>query len=97
MARSKSKVKRAKTRPKAKTAKKAKATGRRRKPAAKTTGDMPADLERRLLALAVRMEKTLDAVLLQALCEFADAWEDHFRTVKALQEDDRVQLAVKVE
>ncbi|MDX2221618.1 MAG: hypothetical protein SFV21_02650 [Rhodospirillaceae bacterium] len=55
---------------------------------------VPADLESRLLALALQMEKTFDAVLLQALAEFADAWEDHFRTVAALaDDDDRVQLS----
>lgn len=70
----------------------------RAKPAVRrgcTGAGMPADLERRLMALAVQMEKTLDAVLLQALCEFADAWEDHFQTVEALQDDDRVQVAVR--
>jgi hypothetical protein len=59
---------------------------------------VPADLESRLLALALQMEKTFDAVLVQALSEFADAWEDHFRTVAALADDgDRVQLSNRPE
>lgn len=59
---------------------------------------VPADLESRLLALALQMETTFDAVLLQALSEFADAWEDHFRTVAALADDgDRVQLSNRPE
>lgn len=77
---------------------KAKGRGKTRpvaKAKSRASADMPADLERRLMALAVQMEKTLDAVLLQALCEFADAWEDHFQTVRALQDDDRVQVAVR--
>ena len=58
---------------------------------------LPKDLEKRLWSLAKQMEKTMGALMLQALCEFADAWEEHYRTVKALQDDDRVQLAVKPE
>lgn len=55
----------------------------------------PQDLERRLKALAVKMEKSVDAVMLQALCEFADAWEDHFRTAEALSDDDRVRVVIR--
>lgn len=54
-------------------------------------------LERRLMALAKQMDKTLAAVMIQALSEFADAWEDHFQTIKGLQDDDRVQLSVERE
>lgn len=59
---------------------------------------LPKDLEKRLMALAAQMDKTMDALLLQALCEFADAWEDHFRTVTVLaEEEERVQIVVKPE
>jgi len=55
-------------------------------------------LEDRLIDLAMRMAKPLDQVLAQALSEFADTWEDHMRTVNALnQSDDRVQLVVPSE
>ncbi|MBM3512319.1 MAG: hypothetical protein FJX59_01240 [Alphaproteobacteria bacterium] len=77
---------------------------RRKRPAAKPARRgaarkpaIPGDLDRRLRALAAKMDKTLDAILLQALCEFADAWEDHFRTVTALADDERVQVVVKPE
>ncbi len=41
------------------------------------------------------MGVSLDALLVQALTEFADSWEDHQRTVTALSEgDDRMQLVV---
>jgi predicted DNA-binding protein len=79
-----------KSKPKSKT--------RRAIPKAKSTAPslkLSKDLERRLAALATQMQKSMDAVLMQALCEFADAWEDHFRTVKNLQDDDRIQLSVK--
>lgn len=61
---------------------------------------VPADaaLQGRLRRLADSMKKPLDAVLLQALGEFADNWEDHQRTVDALNAgDDRVQLVVPQE
>jgi hypothetical protein len=88
---------------KKKPAAKPKAKARTRAPqrtAPKSKGAAPSlrlnkDLERRLAALAKQMQKSMDAVLVQALCEFADAWEDHFRTVKNLQDDDRIQLSVK--
>ena len=70
------------------------------KPVAKTNTAkplLPKDLEKRLRTLARQMEKTMDGLILQALCEFADAWEDHFRTVQSLQDDDRVVLSVKPE
>ena len=72
----------------------------RKAPKAKSTAPslmMSKDLERRLAALAKQMQKSMDAVLVQAMCEFADAWEDHFRTVKNLQDDDRIQLSVKLD
>ncbi len=52
-------------------------------------------LEGRLKTLARSMGKPMDGLLVQALGEFADNWEDHMRTVNALNEgDDRVQLVV---
>ncbi len=71
-----------------------------KKPTAKNAAAQPAlpkELEKRLKTLARQMKKTMDALLLQALCEFADAWEDHFRTMKDLEDDDRIQLSVKPE
>ena len=54
--------------------------------------------DNRLGALAQKMDKTFEAVVLQALCEFADAWEDHFRTVDVMiEEEERVQIVVKPE
>lgn len=56
------------------------------------------ELDARLRELATQMNKTLEEVLIQALTEFADNWEDHLRTVNALNEgDDRVQLSVPPE
>lgn len=75
----------------------AKTTRRALRPAPSPRPSIPTDLDRRLRSLASKMDKTFDAILLQALCEFADAWEDHFRTMTALADDDRVQLAVKPE
>ena len=59
---------------------------------------VPEALEARLKGLAKSMDKSLDAILIQALAEFADTWEDHLRTVAALSsEDDRIQLVVKTD
>lgn len=61
---------------------------------------VPADaaLQGRLRALANGMKKPLAEVLTQALTEYADNWEDHMRTVEALNSgDDRMQVAVKPE
>lgn len=55
-------------------------------------------LEARLRMLATRMGKDLPAVIVQALNEFADAWEDHMQTVQALKDtEDRVHLTVPKE
>lgn len=55
-------------------------------------------LEARLKALAKTMGKSLDQILVQAMTEFADTWEEHQRTVAALSEgDDRMQLVVPQE
>lgn len=93
-----------KAKPRAKPKAKSKArSAPARKPAASRvaarpqTPALPKDLEARLMALALEMEKPMDALTLQALSEFADAWEEHFRTVKSLQEDDRIQLNVAPE
>lgn len=77
---------------------KSKPKARRETPNAKSTTPrlkLTKDLQRRLAALAKHMQKSMDAVLLQALGEFADTWEDHFRTIQGLQDDDRIQLSVK--
>lgn len=53
-------------------------------------------LVERLKALGSSMAKSLDQVVGQALGEFADTWEDHGRTVAALNtEDDRTVLSVR--
>ncbi len=57
--------------------------------------DLPPDLKVRIESLAASMGKTLDQVLVQAVSEFADTWEDHQRVIEALDEgDDRVQIVV---
>ncbi|MSO97387.1 MAG: hypothetical protein EXR11_04090 [Rhodospirillaceae bacterium] len=95
------KTSKSKTKPKASKPSRAKAKPIKAKTAAAKNAAakpaLPKDLEKRLWSLAKQMEKTMGALMLQALCEFADAWEEHCRTVKALQDDDRVQLAVKPE
>ncbi len=61
---------------------------------------VPADaaLQGRLRALASSMQKPLAEILTQALSEFAENWEDHMRTVEALDSgDDRMQLVVTPE
>ncbi len=53
------------------------------------------ELDNRLRELATEMNKSLEEVLIQALTEFADNWEDHLRTVRNLNAgDDRMQLSV---
>lgn len=55
-------------------------------------------LEARLRMLATKMGKDLPAVIVQALNEFADNWEDHMQTVQALKDtEDRVHLTVPKE
>ncbi len=54
------------------------------------------DMQDRLKALATVMNLSLEALMHQALSEFAETWEDHHRTVKALDaDDDRMQVVVK--
>ncbi len=53
------------------------------------------ELDERLRNLATQMDKSLEEILIQALTEFADNWEDHMRTVRNLNSgDDRMQLSV---
>ena len=100
-----------KTKNKAKPAKKPAPRGRkaaRKAPAKKAPGKTsrreglavktdPA-LEARLRMLATKMGKDLPALIVQALTEFADNWEDHMQTVQALKDtEDRVQLSVPKE
>lgn len=55
-------------------------------------------LEARLRMLATKMGKSLEALIVQALGEFADNWEDHMQTVAALRDtEDRVHLSVAKE
>jgi hypothetical protein len=55
-------------------------------------------LEARLRMLGTKMGKSLEAVIVQALSEFADNWEDHMQTVAALRDtEDRVHLSVPKE
>ena len=55
-------------------------------------------LEARLRMLATKMGKDLPTVIVQALNEFADNWEDHMQTVQALKDtEDRVHLSVPKE
>ena len=55
-------------------------------------------LEARLRMLGTKMGKSLEAVIVQALAEFADNWEDHMQTVAALRDtEDRVHLSVPKE
>jgi predicted transcriptional regulator len=54
------------------------------------------DLEARLEDLAKSMRKSMDEILIQAVSEFADTWEDHQRVVETLaDEDDRLQIVVE--
>ncbi len=60
------------------------------------TLDLPPALHDRLKSLSQTMDLPMEAVIRQALMEFADTWEEHHRTVAALAEgSDRVQLAMK--
>lgn len=62
------------------------------------TLDLPPVLHDRLKALSMMMDMPMEAVMRQALTEFADTWEDHHRTVAALADtSDRMQVVVKDE
>jgi predicted transcriptional regulator len=88
----------AKTKPKSKSKTKAKTKAKTKtKKNARPSQTLPPALQKRLAALAKLMNTSMAALTVQALSEFADTWEDHFRNVKALQDDDRIQLAVKPE
>ena len=59
---------------------------------------VPPELEARLKMLATNMAKSMDALIAQALAEFAETWEEHLRTIAALKEDEgRVHLSVPKE
>jgi hypothetical protein len=60
------------------------------------TLDLPPVMHDRLKALSEVMDLPMEAVIRQALMEFADTWEDHHRTVAALADPgDRMQVVVK--
>jgi predicted transcriptional regulator len=97
---SKAKVKRPASKKAAKKAVKEPAKKKRapRRAAPDMTFMVSPELDARLQALADSMGKSLDEILLQALTEFADTWEDHQRTIAVLAEgDDRIQLVVPQE
>lgn len=55
--------------------------------------ELPADVWRRLELMAARMGQSVEDCARLGLVEFLDNWEDHLRTVAALEEDeDRPQL-----
>jgi len=107
MAKSKKKAnkKPAKKKPAAKKAKTKRAAPRKaRKPARKSSSRsggsivVTPELDARLRMLATNLGKSMDEILVQALEEFAETWEDHLQTVAALKEtEDRVQLSVPKE
>jgi hypothetical protein len=101
-----------KTKNKAKPARKPAAKARAKAPAKKAPPKAPKKaskrvglaiktdpaLEARLRMLATKMGKDLPALIVQALTEFADNWEDHMQTVQALKDtEDRVHLTVPKE
>jgi len=54
------------------------------------------DLAARLSALAKRMDQPADACLAQAVAEYCESWEEHYRLMDdpALSEDERESLRV---
>ena len=106
MAKSKKKAnkKLAKKKPAAKKAKAKRAAPKKAKPARKSSARsggsivVTPELDARLRMLATNLGKTMDEILVQALEEFVETWEDHLQTVAALKEsEDRVQLSVPKE
>jgi hypothetical protein len=98
--------KKAKAKKPAKKPAKKKATKKKAEPAKKVAArkaapaglDLAPELNARLRMLATYMGKTMDQLMLQALTEFCETWEDHQRTIAALKDtDDRVQLSVPKE
>jgi predicted transcriptional regulator len=58
--------------------------------------ELSMDMQNRLKALSMVMNLSLEALMHQALSEFADTWEDHHRTVAALAEpNDRMMVVDK--
>lgn len=60
------------------------------------TLQMPASVHDRLATLASRLEQPFEHILVQALEEFAERWEDHLRDCDSLEAgtDPRVLLHV---
>ena len=91
----KAKTKRAVAKPAPKKAKKP-----ARKASARSGGSIVVtpELDARLRMLATNLGKSMDEILVQALQEFVETWEDHLQTVAALKDsEDRVQLSVPKE
>ena len=103
MAKSKKKAnkKAAKKKPAAKKAKTKRAAPKKAKSKAPRSGGsivVTPELDARLRMLATNLGKSMDEILVQALQEFVETWEDHLQTVAALKEtEDRVQLSVPKE
>ena len=55
---------------------------------AKLTIALSAEMQKRLEAVAAQMDQSVAECAQQAIAEFVDNWEDHFRVVAALQEDE---------
>ncbi len=59
---------------------------------------LPPALEERVRALAATMNVPLEQLLVMALGEFTEAWEDHMQTIGDLNHgDDRMQIVVPSE
>ncbi len=96
------KKRKAARRPAKKKAAKKKITAKKMQPKAAVSSGLsvklPPSLEARMRMLGTKMGKSLGQVLVQAASEFAETWEDHLRTVAALQDqEERVQLSVPKE
>ncbi len=102
MAKSKKKPKKtAKKKPAAKKAKTKRAAPKKAKGKSSRSGGsivVTPELDARLRMLATNLGKSMDEILVQALQEFVETWEEHLQTVAALkQTEDRVQLSVPKE
>ncbi len=91
----------AKKKPAAKKAKTKRAAPKKAKSKSSRSGGsivVTPELDARLRMLATNLGKSMDEILVQALEEFAETWEEHLQTVAALKEtEDRVQLSVPKE
>ncbi len=54
----------------------------------KLTVTLSDETQKRLETLAVNMDQSVAACAQQAIREFVENWEDHFRVVAALQDDE---------